>query len=219
MKNLTFLTIAIITLGLAPANNVLRAKIKAEWTKPGYTNRAYSKIAVIGIGQDLRARIAFETEAVNRLKKKGINAVLGSSIFPVIIEEEMEKDRLIQILTENKLDGVITMSLVKTDQTIDYIPGQIYTVTTGYYRFRRHIYRRYQTMRTPGYMIDRKTYLIEANLFDLKGDLSEDSDTLVWKGQSSLVNPSSRKGAAKSFAKPMVKHLIKKGIVKPKVTG
>lgn len=59
-----------------------------------------------------------------------------------------------------------------------------------------------------------KSYLIEAVLYDLKGDLSDGKEKLVWTGQSSLVDPGSIESAANSFTRTMVEHMVKEGIVK-----
>lgn len=46
--------------------------------------------------------------------------------------------------------------------------------------------------------------------------LYEGKETIVWKGQSSLVDPSSIESAAKSFTKKMVNHMVQSEVVQPK---
>ncbi|RKN81367.1 hypothetical protein D7Z94_10570 [Ulvibacterium marinum] len=192
------------------------AKMGSTWTKEGYEDRGYSKIAVIGIGKDLAARNTFEKDAVTLLKEQGIHAVAGILMFPPGGTEEIRTaGDYIKIIKENNLDGVITMALVDSKETDRYKPGETLYVPS-YYRVGKYIARGYQTFNTPGYYTTEKSYLIEAILYNVKGELSEGKETMVWTGQSSLLEPSSLENASKSFTKRMVNQLIIDRIIAPK---
>lgn len=193
------------------------SQLAVDWTDKSYSDRTYSKIAVIGIGKDLQTKVLFEEVTVERFQKEGINAVVGVDIFkPNMPENEKNNANYLKIVKENNLDGIITVSLVDVQESSRYEQGENYTIPAGYSRFGRYWVQRYATVRSPGYYVDTKEYLIEANLYNLKGELTEDSQTLVWTGQSSLVDPSSPESGSKSFSKKMVNHLVKNGIVKAK---
>ena len=191
-------------------------KMNSTWTKEGYDDRVYSKIAVIGIGKDLEARNIFEKDAVSLLKEQGINAIEGIGIFPPGGAEEIRTaEDYIRIIKDNNLGGVITMALIDADETERYKPGETLYVPS-YYRVGQYIVRGYQTFNTPGYYTTEKSYLIEAILYNLKGNLHEGKETMVWTGQSSLLEPSSLENASESFTKRMVNQLVTDGIVSPK---
>lgn len=217
MKNYILLSIAFFVF--ASGTTAFGQKVGAEWTHPKYTDPTYSKIAVVAIGRDPEAQKLFESLAVRQLRKKRINAVMGSAIFaPISPESRPSRKQIIEIIRKNKLDGVITMTLVKTIDSVKHIPGRVYSVGVGNRVLGIYMVTNYKTMSEPGDIVFTKSYLIEANLFDLKGEIFEGKDTLVWKGQSTLVDPKSKKSAAREFTKPMIKHLLKRGIVKRKVT-
>ena len=208
MKKIIVLIGVLAFIGCSP-------KLGADWLKDGYAVRSYKKIAVVGISDNLEARKAFEKTAVDYFVKKGINAVEGTEVFRVgMTELEQKEENLIKLIQNNQLDGVITMSLVDSEESKKYQPGDTYDVPAGYYRVGKYLVRRYATIRTPGYYVPSKSYLIEAVLYDLKGDLNEEKDRLVWRGQSSLVDPSSIASAARSFTKTMVEHMVTEEIVK-----
>ena len=189
-------------------------KLSSDWTKDGYQGHSFKKIAVVGISDNLKARISFEDRAVDLFKKKGVNAVAGINVFPPNMSEEDQKPKnLIKIIERHQLDGVITMSLVDSEESERYRPGESYTYPSGYYRFGRYYVRTYNTVRTPGYYESTKSYLIEAIFYDVSGELYEGKETMVWKGQSSLVDPSSIESAAKSFTKKLVSHTLEYDII------
>ncbi|TMM57063.1 hypothetical protein FEE95_11265 [Maribacter algarum] len=191
-------------------------KMGSTWTKETYQDRGYSKIAVIGIGKDLNARNTFEKDAVALLKEQGINAVEGILMFPPGGTEEIRTaEDYIKIIKKNNLDGVITMALINSKETDRYKPGETVYVPS-YYRVGEYIVRGYQSFNTPGYYTTEKSYLIEAILYNVKGDLHKGKETMVWTGQSSLLQPASLQNASESFTKRMVNQLITDGIIAPK---
>ncbi|GGI56990.1 hypothetical protein [Winogradskyella haliclonae] len=190
-------------------------KLSSSFVNDNYQNREYKRIAIIGVNDRLTSRLAFEKEAVSLYKENGINAVMGIDMFPQNMSQaEQEPENLIKIIKENNLDGIITISLVDVKDEHRYREGNIRSVPVGYYRVGRHIYRRYVTLRESGYYEQTKSYVIEAVLYDLKGELTENQDTWAWTGESALIDPSSLESAANTFCKKLVNHTIKEGIIK-----
>ncbi|MEZ5344211.1 MAG: hypothetical protein R2681_01535 [Pyrinomonadaceae bacterium] len=218
MRRIIFVALGTLLFCFGSAAYGYDSKVKAEWIHPEFTNRSFSKIMVVAVGDDAEAVDLFESLAVKQLRKKGINAVTAGSVFSGRPREEIiESDELIAILTENKIEGVVTMRLINTIESVTYVPGRIYSVGVGKKAFGIYWISGYKTESEPGTFVLSKSYIIEANLFDLKDGLYEGKETLVWTGQSALVNPKSREKAAKTFTKPMMDHLVKKGIVKPEL--
>ncbi|WP_394971000.1 hypothetical protein [uncultured Croceitalea sp.] len=208
--NLQFVTLMVFTVLLMGCG---AGKMQSTWTKDNYSDRMYSKVAVVGIGKDLKARNTFEEDAVRLLKEHGINAVEGITMFPPggKVEIRTAKD-YIKIIKENNLDGVLTMALVDSKENERYQPGETLYIPS-YYRVGRYIYRGYQTYSAPDYYTNEKSYLIEAVLYNVKGELFEGKETMVWTGQSSLLDPSSLESASETFTKRMVNQIAKDGIV------
>ncbi len=200
---------------------VASPKVSAVWTNPNYKDRTYSKIAVFAISDDDKNRKLFEAKVADRLRAKRINAVRGNTIFPDLpAARALGEQGILKALRDKGIDGVITMSLVKTDQKIEYKKGETYSVAAGSKGLGTYWVTHYETMSQPGYLESKKVFLIESNgsgrCEDLKGGVEERRDALVWKGQSELVNPATNYDAAVDFAKPLVKHLLRKKLVKRK---
>lgn len=190
-------------------------KLNTDWTKEGYEGHTYNKIAVVGITKNLEARNSFEATAVELFGKQGLNAIPGINIFPPNMSEEQRKpENLIKILKDNQIDGVITMSLIDSEESKRYERGETLTYPGGYYRFGRYYYRTYNTIQTPGYYVSTKSYLIESVLYDVSGELNGDKEAMVWTGQSALVDPKSVESAAKSYTKKLVNHVLTQGVIK-----
>ena len=62
------------------------------------------------------------------------------------------------------------MALINSKETDRYKPGETLYVPS-YYRVGEYIVRGYQSFNTPGYYTTEKSYLIEAILYNVKGDL------------------------------------------------
>lgn len=211
MKNIkTVITVLIPLLMLSCS-----PKLNFSWVMPDFKGDTFNKIVVIGVSDDLEARTEFEKNAVKRLVENGFNAMEGISIFPPnVFGESLKPKELIEIIKKNKIDAIITMSLVNSKDVKRYVSGESYTVPDGYYRIGNYIGRRYTTIRTSGYYVPSKSYLIEAVLYNLKGELYEGKETMIWNGQSSLVDPSSIESAAKRFTEKMINSLIDDEIIK-----
>jgi hypothetical protein len=74
------------------------------------------------------------------------------------------------------------------------------------------MYTNYNNVYSPGYYENTKQYIVESNLYNLT--ISTDAENaMVWKGQSSVYNPSSIDGGATSYAKNLVGYLVKNNII------
>jgi hypothetical protein len=188
--------------------------LSSSYTKEGYNGENYRKIAVIGMSNDLNARLAFENKAVDLLKENNINAVVGVNMFPQKMPKEAQTpENYIQIIKDNNLDGILTISLIDVNDSHRYQTGQSYSVPAGYYRVGKYIYRRYVTINEPGYYVPTKSYVLEAVFYNLKGELTTGKDTWVWTGESSLVDPSSLQSAANNFCNQLINQIVKDGVI------
>jgi len=209
MKYLSF----IILFALASC----APRLTKNWTSEKYTSRSFKKIAVVAVTKDLNVRKEFENRAIRLLKKRGLNVIEGIKVFPPgMTEEEKQPKNLIKLIKAHKIDGVITMSLVDQSKSMRYIPKENINVPSEYDQYGKFTFMRYENIQKPGYFIESKRYLIEAVLHDLKGELYEGKKTLVWIGQSTLVDPKTVGGAAKKFVRRMVNGIVASKVIDTK---
>lgn len=188
-------------------------KLSSDWIGENYTDGAFNKIAVVGVGDNLKSRTEFEQTATKLFRKRGINAVEGISIFPFdMSEEEQKTENMVKIITENKIDAVLTMTLIDTEEAI-HEEGQKNPDAAEYYQYMRFAFGASNDLQTLDDYSSSKSYVIEAVLYDLRGDLTKGKNPLVWSGQSSIVDPSSLESIARSFSKKLVSHTIDEKII------
>ncbi|HAS44391.1 MAG TPA: hypothetical protein DCS93_28190 [Microscillaceae bacterium] len=209
MKYLSFIVLFAL-VGCSP-------KLTKNWTSEKYTSRSFKKIAVVAVTKDLNVRKEFENQAIKLLKKRGINVIEGIKVFPPgMTEAEKQPKNLIKLIKAHQIDGVITMSLVDQSKSMRYIPKENVTVPSEYDQYGKFTFMRYESIQKSGYFIESKRYLIEAVLHDLKGELYEGKKTLVWIGQSTLVDPKSVGKAAKKFVRRMVNGIVASKVINSK---
>ncbi len=208
MKLSKLLVIVIISL------SACAPRLDVVWKKNEFQGDHFKKLVVVAITDNLETRNTFEETAVKLLKMKGIKAYHGVDFFPPNLDPKLHsKESLRKIVEDNEIDGVITMSLVDKEEISQYVQGTTYVTPTTYDPYGYYMHTRYTTVSTPGYYINSKKYVIEGVLHDLNLGMAKE-DRLVWRGQSSLIDPSSVKAASVEFNKAMVSYLVKNGIVK-----
>ena len=207
MKKYLLLIPTILLISCSP-------HLTVAWQKQDFKGDHFEKLVIVAIHQNLEIRNAFETSAVRLLRNEGIKAFHGVDFFPPTLDPKLHSaESLRKIVEDNKIDGIITMSLIDHDESQQYVQGAVYSVPPYYDPYGGYVYNRYNTVYTPGYYVDHDSYVIEAALHDL--NLGNDEEhQLVWRGQSKLVDPSSVKSASHEFNVAMVKHLIKYEVVK-----
>ncbi len=206
MKKVLLLLVSILLVGCAPS-------MEYVWKKNEFTGKKFKKIAVIVISKDYAVRSAVEQQVVQDLRDEGIDAVQGTTFLtPSSTKSDWKTENIAKKLEVLGVDGAIGISLVNVRDRTDYVPGDSYMYPSGYYRYGRYVYRNYDRIYTPSYYENVKEYVIESNLYDVMVT-SDKENALLWKGQSTLQNPSSLGGAASSYAGNLVDYLVKNKVV------
>ncbi len=192
-------------------------QIVASWHDENTQPRQFKKILVIGMSQDVAARATVEDEVVYFLNLKGIPAVSASSLLAPerkILKASPEVQK--QKLNEEGIDGVLAISLLRTEDKTRYVQGNTYD-PVGYYggyygSFYTYYPQVYGTVYQPGYYVNTKDVYLETNLYDVA------TGKLLWSAQSETMDPQSIDELANSFARGLVSHLLKRKIIVPTVT-
>ena len=184
------------------------------WSKDNFKEQKINKIAVVVVSKNQAIRQSVESEIASDLRAEGIDAITSISTFlPVnASKEDWTTDAIAKQLEKLGCDAAIGISLINQKDRTDYVPGQSYYSPIGYYRYGRNMYTNYNNVYSPGYYENTKQYIVESNLYNLT--ISTDAENaMVWKGQSSVYNPSSIDGGATSYAKNLVGYLVKNNII------
>lgn len=84
------------------------------WYLPKAAQRSYSKVLVVGISDDAKARRNFENKFVSHLRGRGIECITGYSIAPDLSTID-DPTGIVDALLLEKVDAVITVSLIAED--------------------------------------------------------------------------------------------------------
>ena len=192
--------------------------MKYVWAQEGYSGKHYDKILVVGVAQRLESRLAFENTVVKLLAAEGVTAETSTiAIPPVQNMEEVSKERFVKVVKEGNYDGVIVARLIDVsikDVLESGSPsyGPMYAGRGYYgYGYGQYMYSGYNYMYTADYYRQEQTYVVETRLFDANAENLEKA--LVWSGQSNITDPSSYESGAASYAKTVVKTLLKSKMI------
>jgi hypothetical protein len=166
-------------------------------------DKAYRTVLVFAVSSKKHIRSSVETSLVSQLNREGFDAQAFDSSrdsFP------WNDPGAIQSLVSSSaragnFDGVLVTALVKKEQDVNYVPGQIVympvVVPMGPLASTTYM----ETMRTPGYLQDSVKYTLKSTLFDT------DTSQPVWQVFSSTVDPESLDLAVQDYGRVIVNAL------------
>jgi len=216
------------------------ALLTSSWTNETYTAQPYKKVLVFAIASQTSNRAAVEGAMTTELKKHGINAVSALSVFPnsqnaINGKQPMiSQEEIAQKLMENHIDGLLVLSLLDKVEEQVYVEGHTTTHSSStpttvyvepvynyhydgyndrYDPYYNNYYTYYETVQTtvtePGYYENQTTLYLESNFYRVN------DSSLVWSGQSEVVDPSDVATGAKHWAVQLRKALIDYKIILP----
>lgn len=206
MKSLKVITGALLFLIITSCGSVM----KSTWTKEGYTGKKFEKILVIGISRNADSRTVFENTVVTLLGKQGITAHNSLEAIPPVKDiTQMSKERIEAAVRDGNYDGVIvsTLLIVNSEDIL-----QSTSMGKMNYGYGGYIYSGYNSLYTPDYYREQKSYVLETRLFDANEESVEKA--LVWSGESKLTDPGTFEAAAAIYAENVVNILVNSSLVK-----
>jgi hypothetical protein len=194
-----FLAILLIVTGCSSVS------LTGSWITPEAKSIEGRTIAIFCVTPRINIREKVETQIMDGLKAKGVNAI---SSLDFITPGKMDIEIIKTMLKNKNVDGVIIISLLDAQKETYYVPG-----TTAYYPtyYGRPYYGYYGTMYgnvyNPGYYETTTSYFIECNAYRLS------DDALVYSCQTKTVDPTNVDKFAYEFANVIVKDLVSKGVL------
>jgi len=173
------------------------------------------KLLVVGITDNLTARMIFEEQLKNEFFKRNINAVVSTKVldesFTNSERSEEEIQQMIEGLSEKGFDAVIISAVKGVDEKNTYYPGY-YTVNYHWTRFGKYYYRYQDIYYNPAYYNAYSIYRVETSIYNI----NEQSDkALVWVGALNIVDPQSIKNTVNEYVATIMKRLEKERIITP----
>lgn len=188
-------------------------KMLDSWKNTDYTTYHPKKVLILGITDNLTARIRFEQQLKSELNKRGITAIESYDVFEPTFtnskksEEDIQKE--VDRLSDQGFDAILISAVKGVDERISY-SNNIYR-TDYYWRRFGHYYYVYQDVYfDSGYYTKYKIYNIEASLYDLK---QKEDKSLVWVGSYGIYDPQTIDNTVKDYVGAIIKSLENEGII------
>jgi hypothetical protein len=187
-------------------------EITGSWKSTQLNNQVYNSVVVAALTDNIQTRQVIENNLQQELQARGIKATKSIDLFPptMMREEGTDAEALMQRITGDGHDAILTVAVVDEKTETRYVPGTTYTPATrfnwygtfrGYYNYWRPV------LYDPGYYKEENIYFLESNLYDAE------SDQLLWSAQSRSYNPSSLGSFAETFAEITVAKMRKDNVL------
>lgn len=212
MKNLISLTTILLLLACSPST-----KIIGSWSSPERNPQGYKSIFVAAVIDNIQSRQAVENDFKKKLATLNIHSEISSEIIKPSFwqSKEVDKEAIMDIISQNGFDGILTMTLLEKQSEERYVPGTVMynPMAIGGWGWGRRgtfggywLYH-YPMMASPGYVVNDNKYIFEINLYDAKTEL------LVWSAQSTTLNPDSLEKFSAEFSTVVLERMLEEGVI------
>jgi hypothetical protein len=177
-------------------------KTTSTWKDEAYTKKPH-KVMTVAILKSNTNRLVLEDEFTRQLKQKGLDATAGHTVMSE--KEPADKEKVAAALREKGFDTLLVVRLVDQRSQQTYVPGAAYptgSTWSGYYG------AGYNTMYTPGYVVEDKFAIAEANLFDVE------TEKLIWTAATETWIKSEDRKLIDEYVGMMLHEMEKAGVVK-----
>jgi hypothetical protein len=196
LPNLLFL--ALLT-GCSAANPIV-----SEWRNPAYSNGAFQRVMIAGLGEDTSVRRNFEDEFVAQLRAVGVDALPSYRFLPQ--NDKIDENRLKEIAKKANADAVLFARLVQVEQKTQYGPG--YFPYTSFGIFGSHVGASWHGLGGAPSVYRFNEYVSETTLYDIgKNDV-------VWTATIRTTEPENVRTAIRSYVETVMKALQEKNLVR-----
>jgi len=195
MTHLSKYLMPILILSLLGACKKTPTAIASTWRNPAYTDAGFSKLFVIGVGENDETRRLFENAFAQAITSQGATAQASWSVLPQ--SEQLTEPQVRAAIEGGDFDGVLVTRLLSVDEYQVYVPPSTQHMPTapvgatmqqggtrtpmGYFPAYSGAYAK---VHEDGYYETNTTYHLQTDLYSVAtGDL-------VWWGRSGTVNPS-----------------------------
>ena len=168
----------------------------------------FDKLVIAGIASTPDVRKAIGAKLEQLLQDKEVPATGGLHFLPPAADEEnLTLEMLMEFLNLEKADGVLTITVLRMDDSKRYVPGSYYysppeeEYLTDYYgQMKNYIY-------LPGYSYHNISVFLEANLYTFP------EGKLLWSAQTETIGARDLEEGAVEVAEALVNNLISNDVI------
>ncbi|WP_422080975.1 hypothetical protein [Ulvibacterium sp.] len=184
-----------------------------SWKNKEVSSFQPEKLLIIGMTENLTARMIFEEELKKQFVKYGIDAHESSMVLDRSFTDSQRSEEEIDAMEEQLLtqgfDAVVITAIIGVDDKRSYNSGY-YTFGYHWYRFGPYYYRFQDLYYTPDYYSDYQVYHVETSIYNIKEDMDR---SLVWVGTFDIVDPTDITSTVDDYVERIIMQLEREGVI------
>lgn len=220
LKYILFLSIIAGAMACTPTS-----KMVMSLAAPDLEPKRYENLSILSMLPSMDARTRVEVAVATKMQEEGINGKATFTLFTfagnqeVMEQIDLSPEELKEVVREkvakNKIDGLLTITLLDAQQEERYVAGSSIGVSIAYNGYPTYAYNPYdyyayaygEVFSKPGYYVNSSTYFLELNMYDIS------TEKLLWSGQMTVKDPSSIHKEEEKFAEVIIHELLSKKVI------
>lgn len=207
MKTLSYLFFIVVFISCSST------KITDSWRNPEYLHYQPNKVLLLGVTNNLTARIIYEEKLKEVFTDRGMQAVESYQVFTPTFtsleqtEEGIQKE--IDTLSKQGFDAILIATVKGVEKKVAY-NSSYYGYPTYSRRFGHYYYLNQEIYYNNRFYDNYKVYHIEISLFNL---INNTEKSLVWVASYDIVDPQKINATIKDCVNALETSLEEEGFI------
>lgn len=188
-------------------------KLVGTWKNPDIVLFDAYQVLVVGMVQDDRARMEFETKFVDALKAQGVDAMRSIDLFDVEFtsskRSEKELEDVEQQLLDKGFDAILFTKVVGTENRRTF-KEHLNNIDKMFMRFSNDYLEHQDIYYDPEYYDSFNIYHAETSLYCIC--IGKERD-LIWRGEVDVTEPQNVNKAIDAYVKLVTKSMGEQDVI------
>lgn len=188
-------------------------KLVGTWKNPDIVLFDAYQVLVVGMVQDDRARMEFETKFVDALKAQGVDAMRSIDLFDVEFtsskRSEKELEDVEQQLLDKGFDAILFTKVVGTENRRTF-KEHLNNIDKMFMRFSNDYLEHQDIYYDPEYYDSFNIYHAETSLYCIC--IGKERD-LIWRGEVDVTEPQNVNKAIDTYVKLVTKSMGEQDVI------
>lgn len=203
----------LATLSLLLLMGCSSTKLVGTWKNPDIVLFDAYQVLVVGMVQDDRARMEFETKFVDALKAQGVDAMRSIDLFDVEFtsskRSEKELEDVEQQLLDKGFDAILFTKVVGTENRRTF-KEHLNNIDKMFMRFSNDYLEHQDIYYDPEYYDSFNIYHAETSLYCIC--IGKERD-LIWRGEVDVTEPQNVNKAIDAYVKLVTKSMGEQDVI------
>ena len=187
-------------------------RLTGTWVNPAYQGKRFHRILVLGVCRNETYLRIFEDAMCRELKKRGVQAEPGYTLFPT--GKRPDKEAISKEIAGQGFDAMIISQVTGKRTEAMVQPGYTYFLGPPYYEppyyygdWYGYYYRSYEIVHEPAYVSTYEVVTVQSNMYDTA------TNALVWSVTSETEITGKTEDLINSLVTTLIKGMAAKGLI------